>query len=199
MQFIFFYLVFFVLEVIYSFLDSAMKRLSPKLVQVFEREMDQAKIPAGEWANYLKWLRYYLDFCAKYSHSPRDNDSLPEFLQKLASKNQTPQQQTQAVSSVNLFYELMKTWKAPPVRTVGPQADTEGWEGCQKKLKEEIRLRQYSDKTLKTYRQWITQFAEYTGYKRLEAVDRPYPKSHLFTEKECKDRKETVRNIRLQA
>jgi len=128
-----------------------MKRLSPKLVQAFEREMDRVEIPAGEWSDYFKWLRYFLDFCAKYSHPPRDSDSLPEFLQKLASKNQTPELQTQAASSVNLFYELMMKWKLPPVQADGPQADAGGWKRCQKKLEDEIRLRQYSDKTLKTY------------------------------------------------
>ena len=154
-----------------SFLDFPMKRLSPKLVQAFEHEMDRVNIPAGEWSDYFKWLRYYLDFCAKYSHPPRNSDSLPEFLQKLASKNQTPELQTQAASSVNLFYELMMKWKLPPVQADGPQADAGGWKRCQKKLKDEIRLRQYSDKTLKTYLQWITQFAEHTGHKRPEAVD----------------------------
>ena len=35
------------------FLSSAMKRLSPKLVQAFEHEMDRVEIPAGEWSNYI--------------------------------------------------------------------------------------------------------------------------------------------------
>ena len=33
-------------------------------------------------ADYLKWLRFYLDFCANYRHSPRDRDSLAPFQRK---------------------------------------------------------------------------------------------------------------------
>ena len=36
---------------------------------------------------YLKWLRYYLDFCVKYKFNQSNKESLPEFLNKLREKN----------------------------------------------------------------------------------------------------------------
>ena len=36
---------------------------------------------------YLKWLRFYLDFCQKYSHQPEASLALPKFVEKLKEKN----------------------------------------------------------------------------------------------------------------
>ena len=38
-------------------------------------------------------------------------------------------------------------------------------------MKEEIRLRPHSPRTVKTYQQWITPFADYTGYKGPATLD----------------------------
>ena len=72
--------------------------------------MEAEGVPAGQRAEYLKWLRYYLDFCSKHAHPPRDRDSLEPFLQNLAEKRQSAEQHRQAASSVGLYYELMKRW-----------------------------------------------------------------------------------------
>jgi len=53
-------------------------------------------------------LRFYLDFCAKYEHPPRDHDSLQPFLVKLASKRQSAAQREQAAASVGLFCALIE-------------------------------------------------------------------------------------------
>jgi hypothetical protein len=37
---------------------------------------------------YLKWLRFYLDFCQKYSFKSEDPLSLPKFIEKLQTKQQ---------------------------------------------------------------------------------------------------------------
>jgi hypothetical protein len=37
---------------------------------------------------YLKWLRFYLDFCQKYSEKSENPLTLPKFIEKLKSKNQ---------------------------------------------------------------------------------------------------------------
>lgn len=148
-----------------------MKRLSPQLLGAFDEEMNRASVCSRERSDYLKWLRFYLDFCAKYGHPPRDRDSLQEFLQKLASKNQTPDQQMQAAASIGLFYGLVEAWKAPPAEDVGRSDHAGSWEQCMSKLKEEIRLRQYSPRTLTTYRQWITQFADHAGHKDPATID----------------------------
>lgn len=61
-----------------------------------------------------------------------------------------------------------------------------GWEGVFRQLKEEIRLRQYSPKTLKTYRGWTDQFREFLGDKPPGAVTAEDARrflTHLATER----------------
>lgn len=54
----------------------------------------------------LKWLRYYLDFCAKYGLKTETPASLPAFINKLAQKNQPNSQQQQAARAIQLFHEI---------------------------------------------------------------------------------------------
>ena len=169
-----------------------MKRVSPALQMAFERRLATASVPKTKTSDFLKWLRFYLDYCAKYRLPPRDSDSLAPFLHKLASKNQSKARQEEAAQSVKIFYELMQTWgtenaKPVPARTkskvrpqterppqegvtgkrVGPTQDlnpAEGvsdWDTCYRELKEIIKVRQYSPKTLATYRIWTEQFQRF--------------------------------------
>jgi hypothetical protein len=52
--------------------------------------------------HYLKWLRYYLDFCHKYGHSESNSQSLPNFIRKLKEKRQTDVQQKQANEAIHI-------------------------------------------------------------------------------------------------
>ncbi len=65
-----------------------MKALSEQTVVAFERRMERAGVRAQERAGYLRWVRFYLDFCENYAHPPREETSITPFLAKLASKNQ---------------------------------------------------------------------------------------------------------------
>ncbi|MBU1694180.1 MAG: integron integrase, partial [Verrucomicrobia bacterium] len=62
------------------------------LEKLFRPAMERAGVPGSESGAYLMWLRFYLDFCAKYEQPPRDRDSLQPFLLKLAEKGQSPAQ-----------------------------------------------------------------------------------------------------------
>jgi len=57
-------------------------------------------------SSYLKWLRYYLDFCTKYSFKWSEKDSLPAFLIKLKSKNQKPIMLEHAKNAVHLLWKM---------------------------------------------------------------------------------------------
>ncbi len=87
------------------------------------RRMQEAEVPQREQWDYLKWLRYYLDFCSKYRHAPRDDDSLAPLLEKLSSKNQSLDRQRQAAKAVGLYYDLVKRWadgrEADPLKSQG--------------------------------------------------------------------------------
>ena len=37
----------------------------------FERRLDRAGVPVPQWPDYRQWVRFYLDFCHKYGHPPR--------------------------------------------------------------------------------------------------------------------------------
>jgi hypothetical protein len=45
-------------------------------------------------------VRFYLHFCEKYQHIPDDMQSIPLFIEKLASKNQPVHQREQALTAV---------------------------------------------------------------------------------------------------
>lgn len=63
--------------------------LSPETVTAYESRMAKAAVPEGERRAYLRWVRFYLDFCQKYGHLPREAQSIDPFLAKLASKGQS--------------------------------------------------------------------------------------------------------------
>lgn len=162
-----------------------MKPISAALLPAFKDRLKRASVPVRAEGAYQKWLRYYLDFCFRYKHPPRDPDSLQPFLQKLASKNQPKGAQEEAAHSVALYYEAVKDWSAstapgtpagllhPPRATdaIGRPAPSElAWDEVYRKLKEEIRLRQYSPKTWAAYRTWTEQFQRFLKDKPPAAV-----------------------------
>lgn len=148
-----------------------MKRLAQRLQDAFFERMERDAIPMEDQAQYLKWLRYYLDFCDKYGHPPRDPDSLEPFLQKLASKQQSIERQEQATASVRLYHDLMRNWADTTHADPAAERARAPWDHCMARLKEEIRLRQYSPKTLQTYRLWASCFQNFLQDKDPNAVD----------------------------
>ena len=84
-----------------------MKTLSPVLLASFDQAMKVTGVPLKLQMDYRKWLRFYLDFCLKYPHPPRDPASLEPFMQKLALKNQSKGAQEQAAASVTLYYDVI--------------------------------------------------------------------------------------------
>lgn len=164
-----------------------MKPVSPKLLSAFKASLAKANVPDKLYGAYAKWLRFYLDFCAKYKHPPRDPDSLEPFLQKLASKNQSSDAQKQAAHSVALYYETMKNWKAfSPADNNSSDRASPAWDAVYLDLKNEIRVRQYSPKTLATYRIWIEQFQRFCKNKSPDEItsdDAARYLSYLATER----------------
>ncbi|MDL1976715.1 MAG: hypothetical protein LWX52_01205 [Deltaproteobacteria bacterium] len=69
------------------------------------------QVPREEWREHQKWVRYYLHFCNKYRHVPDDPESIPFFIGKLASKNQTSTQRDQARRAIEFYFVLLGLWK----------------------------------------------------------------------------------------
>jgi len=113
------------------------KKLPEVLIAAFTKTMDGVSVDSDLRADYMKWLRFYLDFCFKYRHPPRDPESLTPFLQKLASKHQSEAQQKEAAASIMLYYQTMKNWSVTHLESVSKGEDA--WDAVFPKLKEEIR------------------------------------------------------------
>lgn len=71
------------------------------------------KIPPARFSEYKKWLRYYLDFCAKYQVPDIRSEQVRLFCEKLMSKKQTEAQRKQAAHAVSLYFEMLKHKETP--------------------------------------------------------------------------------------
>lgn len=65
-----------------------MKKIPDKIQNLYATYLKQHENASKEIPFYLKWLRYYLDFCHKYSHTVSAPNSLAHFILKLKQKNQ---------------------------------------------------------------------------------------------------------------
>ena len=84
-----------------------MKQIPSHIKTDYEAYVKSKAISKGAHFHYLKWLRYYLDYCEKYCLEPLSKENVVPFIQKLKAKKQSAQQQKQAYHSVSLYYESM--------------------------------------------------------------------------------------------
>ncbi|MCW7754322.1 integron integrase [Desulfobotulus sp. H1] len=195
-----------------------MIRLPEALKAKFQLLLEKSAIPPRERPYYLKWLRYYLDFCQKNALSYADSRNIIAFAEKLQEKKQTAAQIHQAEQAVTIYQTgismvLPCESSAVPVRAVRPYPDFSEntrpveWKppgnvapapvffrrggddhpdsaGCQNQANEipcpwdqallalsnEIRVRQYSPKTLKAYTLWAEKLRYFTRHKPPERL-----------------------------
>jgi integron integrase len=86
----------------------------PELTRRYEARLAQQNLMAGQRPHYHQWLRYYLDFCSKYSFAPTDRLSLPAFQEKLRAKHQPESLCQQAEHAVALYWEMVSPADAKP-------------------------------------------------------------------------------------
>ena len=86
-----------------------MRKIPAALNIQFDALLVKKKIPQRSHSHYLKWLRYYLDFCQKFRFSESNPQTLPEFIRKLQEKSQTDAQQKQANEAIHIYYELIRS------------------------------------------------------------------------------------------
>ena len=77
------------------------------LVQ-YEAILKEKVMDVSRHADYKKWLRYYLDFCAKYPVLSNRSDKVRLFINKLQEKKQSLPQQKQAAHAISLYFEILK-------------------------------------------------------------------------------------------
>jgi hypothetical protein len=80
----------------------------------FDAILEKRAVAPIQRADYKKWLRYFLDFCAKYPVPEARADRIRLFIDKLREKRQTLFQQNQAAHAVSLYFEMQRK-REPPV------------------------------------------------------------------------------------
>jgi hypothetical protein len=160
-----------------------------QLLSAYRMYLGSRKVKNELLYDYLKWLRFYLDFCEKYKVEGDESDRLRQFINKLKENRQSEDQRRQAYHAVTLFFELLKVHSAgshgndvgndaaglaaeqtpqpelaSPVQVVrrsyfsesGYQetSDSPEWDAVLEAMANEIKVRHYSRKTLKTYANW---------------------------------------------
>ena len=181
-----------------------MEKIATKIQNLYVDFLKKNECPFKEIPSYIKWLQYYLDFCHKYSHAKAAPESLSLFLAKLNQKNQTDHQIEQAKQAISLFFKMVeihknKTSQTPtqkksssvPVASnsakESPISKNRSWKKEYQLLYDEIKLRQYSPRTLKTYTNWVRKFQAYLNSKSPELIDSADAKkfiTHLAVEKQ---------------
>jgi integron integrase len=97
----------------------------------YEKALDSASISRELRPHFRKWLRFYLDFCSKYGHSPRSKSSVPLFMAKLASKNQPEAKRNEASVAVTLYFKMADTAKANALSKSKSESDRVCSKGAQ--------------------------------------------------------------------
>lgn len=144
-------------------------------------------IPATHQADYRKWLRYFMDFCDKYSVPESRQERLRMFIEKLREKKQTVAQRKHAALAISIYFDMLteedQSGEFPePQKNLGQasfkrgsshyceagyneRSDSPEWDKVLNKLAKEIKLRHYSRKTLKTYANWSRRFQRFLKNK----------------------------------
>jgi hypothetical protein len=146
--------------------------------------LNQCEVAPHSHNYYIKWLRFYLDFCDKYHHVPALRSSLPLFIRKLHEKNQTSRQRKQASHAINLYYALKndgfvdgKVKKvailqkdAAQKSSLALKPEKSAWKQIYTDLDDAIKVRHYSPKTYKSYSSWIKKLQYFTREKTPELL-----------------------------
>ena len=74
-----------------------------EILRPFDAVMEKKSIPPRLRSDYRKWLRYFLDYQAKYPPPDSISEQVRLFIKKLKSKGQSPQQLKEAAYAVSLL------------------------------------------------------------------------------------------------
>jgi integron integrase len=81
--------------------------LPPHLYKRYQACCIKSGIRDSERADYVKWLRYFLDFCEKYHVAGEVTPRSELFLSKLQQKGQSSEKRQQAQHAVSLYFEMI--------------------------------------------------------------------------------------------
>lgn len=187
--------------------------LPPHLYKQYLTCCIRSGVKDNERADYVKWLRYFLDFCEKYHVAGEESQRGILFIGKLRSKGQSEEKRHQAEHAVSLYFEMIKGVTTSHSQLTEPQvvevktpladsqetfiakndnrksfyieagyqekSDSPEWDDLISKLADEIKVRHYSRKTLKTYAHWSRQFQRFLKNKSPQELSPADVKAYL--------------------
>jgi integron integrase len=185
-----------------------MEKIPAALVYRYKTFLNEEGIPDRYHHQYLKWLRYYLDFCHKYQFDDAIPRSLLQFIKKLNAKRQTEASQKQAHSAIQLYYKILKSPHSKVERSSYIKVDSyeaakepiqpysasvacnepapntcnssnEKWKCALVTMTNEIKMRHYSPKTLKAYTLWTHKIRAFLKNKDPDALSTDDVKTFL--------------------
>jgi integron integrase len=174
-----------------------MKMLPIEDFKRYHARLDGLNVPSHQKPHFVKWVRYFLDFESKYKSDQPRRVRIDTFIEKLASKNQSPGLCAQARRAVMVYFGLDGLdaqaaagadgqAEGDPLRSslvalAEPEAAPipEDWAATLRALDEEIVRRNYSKKTLSSYAMWVRRFAAYAGETPVTEVTDEHAKGFL--------------------
>jgi hypothetical protein len=123
------------------------------------------RLPQKLHYDYLKWLKFFLDFCSKYDLDKEEPVSMSKFSNKLKQKNQTEEQIKQANNAISLYFELILEASPQPLKP-----DYKSWNTIISRLESEVKLRHSSPRTLEAYSYWTKQFGRFLANKNPQDI-----------------------------
>jgi integron integrase len=167
--------------------------LPPHLFNQYRSFCSRNGIEDDALADYMKWLRYFLDFCEKYQVGGDEAERTRKFQEKLRQKGQSEDRREQAERALTLYFAMIRTGgevrlpidnssaiaspqpRAEPTGTSRPvqyiaagyqeTSDSPEWDEVMAKLADEIKVRHYSRKTLQAYAKWSRGFQRFLKSK----------------------------------
>lgn len=157
------------------------------VIEQYKQFLGKKGISESHHDDYVKWLRYFLDFGAKYHLPTSKTEQIQQFGAKLQAKRQSEFQRQQANHAVFLFFELVRDAESRTDAAVTDthshqtrsshrksqfspagyeeKTDSPEWDAVLETMAAEIKVRHYSRKTLKTYANWSRQFQRFLKNK----------------------------------
>lgn len=81
------------------------------VINQYDAVLRTREVPTSQRSDYKKWLRFFYDFCAKYSVPDSKVEHVRLFSEKLRAKNQTEAQCEMAAHAVSLYFEMQQQEK----------------------------------------------------------------------------------------
>lgn len=124
----------------------------PEDIQFFYRKQLEA-VSKEKHYNYVKWIRFYLDYCHKYRFIPYEKNSFSHFSQKLSDKGQTLEALEEAYQAIQLLLPYFSSGLK--------EGELENRSEVVQQLVTVIRQKNYSPRTLEAYVKWTRQLLRF--------------------------------------